>query len=217
VKSMAGGGAVRTVRADVGGLVGDRVFALVDRRPPRDGEVLSARTLPGILRWSAAAGPGGEPVLTGPDGRSGPWSSPRTRERLERDLGIPLGLAGPGSYPDLANSVLITTEASHRAVERGYGRPVDARRWRTNLHLVTSAPAFAEHGWEGRVIAVGEVVLRLLHPCGRCAIPTWAPDGSVRDPGLLRWLLGATDGRFGINARVERPGLVAEGDVVRLL
>jgi uncharacterized protein YcbX len=57
-------------------------------------------------------------------------------------------------------------------------------------------------------------VLRLLHPCKRCTIPTWEPDGAVRSPELLQWFLDHTDGVFGINARVEQRGSVGRGDDV---
>jgi uncharacterized protein len=216
VKSMGGGTSVQHVRADRGGLAGDRAHALVDRRPLRDGHVLSARNVPGILRWSAGSGGSGEPAVTAPDGRAWTWDEPGLRDALRDDLGIPVDLSGPGSYSDLEDSILVTTTATHEEVERRFGRPLDVRRWRTNLHLDLSSAPFAEHGWEGRRLQVGQVVLRLLHPCRRCTIPTWAPGGRERTPELLAWFHRRSDGRFGINARVEVPGVVRVGDRVTL-
>jgi uncharacterized protein len=216
VKSMGGGADVEEVRADRGGLVGDRSHALVDRRPLRDGHVLSARNVPGILRWSACSGRSGEPVVTAPDGSVRQWDEPGLRDALRDDLGIPVDLLGPGSYSDLEDSILVTTVGTHEEVERRFGRPLDVRRWRTNLHLDVDAAPFAEHGWEGRRLQVGEVSLKLLHPCRRCTIPTWTPDGRERTPELLAWFHRESDGRFGINARVEVPGVLRAGDRVEL-
>ena len=215
VKSMAGGTPVQEVRAERRGLAGDRAHAVVDRRPLRAGHVLSARNAPGLLRWSAAAGPE-EPELTAPDGRRWHWSDEGLADVLSDDLGIPVGLAGPGSYSDLVDSVLVTTTATHAGVEERFGQPLDGRRWRTNVRLDLDAPAFAENGWEGRTLVVGGVVLRLLHPCKRCTIPTWAPGGAERLPELLQWFHREADGVFGINARVEVPGVLGPGDAAEV-
>jgi uncharacterized protein len=221
VKSMGGGTPVDAVAADRHGLSGDREHALLDRRPLRDGRVVSARSVPGVLRWTAAADDDGEPVLTAPDGRGWHWSDDGLREVLSDDLGVPVDLAPRGRYADLVDSVLVTTQATHDATEAGYGRPLDARRWRTNLHLALDAQAFAEDGWQGRALHVGSgagaVVLRLLHPCRRCSIPTWEPGGGRRDPELLPWFLRERAGVLGINARVERPGVLRTGDAVRVV
>lgn len=216
VKSMAGATAVDAVAADRSGLAGDRTHAVLDRRPLRDGTVLSARGVPGLLRWSAAPG-GDAPVLTAPDGRTWHWDDEGLAEVLADDLGIPVSLAPAGRYSDLVDSVLVTTQATHDTVEQRFGQPLDTRRWRTNLHLEVSVPAFAEHGWEGRTLVVGDVVLRLLHPCKRCTIPTWEPGGARRTPELLRWFHREADATFGINARVEVPGTIRAGAVVRLV
>lgn len=213
VKSLGGGASLPAVQADDSGLAGDRRWAVSDVRGP-----LSARSAPGLLRWAAGPGPV-EPLVTGPAGRQWSWSEPGLGAALSADLGRAVELAEqPAGCQDLPRSVLVTTTASHRAVEAALGQPLEVARWRTNLHLEAgSLPAFAEHGWEGRRLLVGEVVLRLLHPCMRCTIPTYAPGGLHRTPGLLRLLsTGAHAGPFGINARVEVPGLLERGATVRL-
>ena len=215
VKSMAGGTDVPEVRAERRGLVGDRAHAVVDRRPLRDGHVLSARNAPGLLRWTARAD-GDEPLVTAPDGRQWRWSDDGLRDVVAEDLGFPVDLAGPGTYSDLADSVLLTTRATHDDVESRFGRPLEAHRWRTNLTVELDAEAHAERGWEGRTVVVGEVVLRLLHPCKRCTIPTWSPDGRARSMDLLQWFHREADGVFGINARVEVPGVLRAGDPVEV-
>ena len=217
VKSLSGGTSPDEVWADRSGLAGDRAHGFVDRRPLRDGHVVSARNLPGLLRWSAAY-PGGdvtaEPLVTAPDGTSRSWSDPDLQAAVSDDLGVPVEPVSGGRYWDLEDSVLVTTQATHDGVEELFGRPLEQARWRTNLHLELDAPAFAEHGWEGGTLQVGEVVLRLLHPCRRCTIPTWAPGGGERLPELLSWFHREHAGRFGINARVEVPGVLRASDPV---
>lgn len=212
VKSLAGGTQRAAVQADASGLAGDRRYAVRDARG-----VLSARSAPRLLRWSAADGSAG-PLVTGPDGRTWTWSDPDLAAALTDDLDRPVQLtAEPAGAQDLERSVLVTTTASQRAVEQAFGAPLEMARWRTNLHLHGDLPALAEHGWEGRRLLVGGVVLRLLHPCMRCTIPTYAPGGLVRTPELLRFFsAGESAGPFGINARVEVAGVLERGAPVQL-
>jgi MOSC domain-containing protein len=122
----------------------------------------------------------------------------------------------PGGQQDLEGSVLVTTEATRLAVEAALGRPVELRRFRTNLHLDLDAPPFAEERFQGGRLRVGRVTLELLNPCGRCVIPTRDPDGPGRWPELLRWLHRERGGLFGVNARVLTGGRVAVGEPVRV-
>jgi uncharacterized protein YcbX len=117
-----------------------------------------------------------------------------------------------GGQQDLRASVLVTTEASRLAVSEALGRPVGLRRFRTNLHLELDAPAFAEEGWDGGRLRVGEVTLAIGHPCIRCVIPTRDPDDLSRWPELLRWLHRRRGALFGVNARVVAGGRVRVGD-----
>lgn len=231
VKSLGGGTTVSSALADGRGLAGDRAHGLVDLRPGRTGALLTARRSPGLLRWQAGydepvADPAAPPLplVTDAAGTGWRWDHPGLPAALAADLEQPVGLArDPRGLQDLERSVLITTTASATELPRRYGRPLELERWRTNLHLdLPGIAPFAETGWEGRRLEVGDaagdgVVLRLLHPCGRCAIPTRAPDGSSQDAELLRWLFAGHDGTFGINARVVVPGTMREDAPVRLL
>ena len=156
--------------------------------------------------------------MTAPDGRSFLWDDPELHTALESDLGRPVRLHRDlAGIQDLADSLLITTEATLRAVEAELDRPLDLRRFRTNAHLVLDAPAFAEHEWEGRRLRIGEAELELLHPCVRCAIPTRDPDTTEKWAGLLRHLAREHDTLFGINARATAPAMIRVGDRVELV
>jgi uncharacterized protein len=215
VKSFAGE-PVDAVEVDRSGVAGDRAHALSDtfRDAPR---TLTVRQAPRMLGWRAAYphGPGEPPLVTAPDGRRFGWDDPALPGALSEDLGREVTL-GPGT-PDLPDSVLVTFEATRRAIEGELG-PLDLRRFRTNLHVeLEEAGAYAEEGWEGRTLRVGEVELALLHPCERCVIPTRHPDTHEKWPELLRWLTREHAGRFGINARPLGPATISVGDPVELL
>ncbi len=222
VKSMVGE-RVDALQVDWRGAGGDRTHAL---HSDRKGELrqLTIREAPRMLRWHASYGgadvsPHKPPpaTLTAPDGRAYTWGEDGLGGALEHDLGRPVTLVRDlDGQQDLEGSLLLTTEASRRALEAELAAPVDSRRFRPNLHLDLDAPAWAELGWEGLGVELeGGVVLRLLHPCERCVIPTrWpAADGSVgRWPGLLKHLAREHETSFGINARVEVPGVVRAGE-----
>jgi uncharacterized protein len=92
-----------------------------------------------------------------PDGTAWDWNDPGLAAALGADLGVPVRpRRDPAGQQDLARSVLVTTEASRRALEAALGRPVDLRRFRTNLHLDLDAPAFAEERWQGGRLQVGD-------------------------------------------------------------
>jgi uncharacterized protein YcbX len=223
VKSLAGEPA-DALRIDARGAGGDRAQALTGifggaRRQ------LTVRQVPRMLAWSAEypEAPGADldpddpplPLLTAPDGRTFRWDDPALPGALRDDLGRPVTLVRDlALMPDLPDSLLVTVEASRAALERELGRPIDLRRFRPNLHLRLDAPAFAEEGWTGRRVRVGDAELELLHPCERCAIPTRDPDTTEKWPQLLRWLAAEHDTLFGINARAVRPATVRVGDAV---
>jgi uncharacterized protein len=223
VKSMAGE-QVDALRVDSRGAGGDRAQALFDLFG-RERRRLTVRQLPRMLSWTAAYPdtPGAAldpdapplPTLTAPDGRTFAWDDSALEAALREDLGRDVILKRDlALMPDLPDSLLVTVEASRTALESELGRPVDLRRFRPNLHLRLDAPAFAEEGWAGRRVRVGEAELELLHPCERCVIPTRDPDTREKWPQLLRHLARAHDTLFGINARAVRPATVRVGDAV---
>lgn len=225
VKSMAGESA-DAVRVDHRGVGGDRSHALFHFQES-EWRRLTAREAPRLLAWSAtypyapgeavdpAAPP--DPLLRAPDGTAFEWSDPQLLVALATDLEREVRLrSDPAGRQDLPCSVLVTTQATLDAVGRELGVELDLRRFRTNLHLVLDAPAFAEHGWEGRILRVGTSQLELLHPCGRCVIPTRHPDTQEKWPQLLRHLAREHRNLFGINARPLGPATIKRGDQVTI-
>ena len=223
VKSL-GGEDVEALLLDRRGAAGDRAHALTDisRSDPAAPRLLTARTAPRMLLWRAAypdeptdpdAPPG--PVLTSPDGVTYAWDDPGLPAALEDDLGRPVGLRrDPGGQQDLPGTVLVTTSATHAALDATLG-DLDLRRWRTNVHVeLEDTPAFAEERWEAGAMSIGEARLDLLHPCLRCVIPTRDPGTTAKRAEILRWLTRERAGMFGINARPTARTRVAVGDEV---
>jgi MOSC domain-containing protein len=226
VKSLAGE-TTQALRIDPRGAAGDRAHALYDthRGAPRR---LTAREAPGMLRWAAAYDglPGDAldprdvplPHLTAPGGARYRWDDPALPGALRDDLGRDVTLRRDLSLmQDLGNTLLITMAATLEAVSATLGRPLDLRRFRTNVHIELDVDAYAEEGWEGRRLRIGEAELQLLHPCERCVIPTRDPDTTVKDAEILRWLTREHGGLFGINARPRGDARIAVGDQVELL
>jgi uncharacterized protein len=210
VKSMAGEDH-EVLELDERGIAGDRELALVD---VERGRRLTAREAPRMLLWRAS----GDGTVTAPDGRTYGAEDAALAHALSADLGRHVVLRrDPALQQDLPNSVLVTARATHEAVEAGFGKRLDLRRWRTNVHVVLDAPAFAEEQWEGAHLAIGEARFVLLHPCERCVIPTRDPDTAVKDGELLRWLSRERATLFGMNARPLGPATVRVGDPVEVL
>ncbi|MCW2968756.1 MAG: hypothetical protein JWM71_2528 [Solirubrobacteraceae bacterium] len=221
VKSL-GGEAVQWLDIDGRGAAGDRAHALFDvfKDEPRR---LTVRQTPAMLLWSASYGDAEvpledppRPTVTAPDGRAFAWEDESLAAAFAEDLGRPVTLRRDlALMQDLPDSLLVTFAASHAAVEAELG-PVDPLRWRTNIHVEADAEPFAELGWEGMELRVGDARLALLHPCERCVIPTRDPQTAERRPELLRWLHTEHATMFGINARALGPARIAVGDPVAL-
>jgi hypothetical protein len=96
------------------------------------------------------------------------------------------------------------------------GRAVDPLRFRANLY-VEGWPAWAENGWTGREVKLGEARTRVFKPITRCAAPDVDPATAARDMEITA-ALHAHYGHLlcGAYVQVEDAGEVAEGDRVEL-
>lgn len=220
-----GGEPVDALAVDARGAAGDRSHALLDvhRGAPR---TLTARQAPRLLAWSAVYGEAEVPLedppsprITAPDGRVFGWEDPELPAALAADLGRDVELRRDAwGQQDLGESLLVTSQATLESASASMGLALDLRRFRTNVHVrFDDCAAYAEHAWEGRRMRIGEVEVQLLHPCGRCVIPTRDPDTGEKLAELLRWLTREQGGLFGINARVVVPGTIRTGDAVALV
>ena len=103
-----------------------------------------------------------------------------------------------------------TASVAHAAASFGH-RP-DARRYRLNIMLETTAP-FEEAKLVGHLVSLGDAVLRIVEPVGRCAAIDVDPENGVRGRHLLPMMdqaFGHTD--LGIFAEVVEGGTIRPGD-----
>lgn len=229
VKSM-GGEDVDALVIDRRGAAGDRTHALWDVHQDA-ARRMTARQAPRMLLWSArypddvpadALDPDDPPlpILTAPGGAGEwRWDDPALPAVLSADLGRDVTLRRePAGQQDLGDTVLLTTTATHAAVEEALGE-LDLRRWRTNVHVAFDAgvPAYAEEEWEHGTATLNDVPFAFLHPCVRCVIPTRDPDTAVKRAEILRWITRQRSGLFGMNARPTGTGVVRVGDPVTVV
>lgn len=200
------------------GLDGDRSWAVY----ADDGRIGSGKNsrrfqrVDGLLRLRSRL-VDGVPVVELPDGSTAVAGRPETDARLGELLGRPVTLRAEADVPHHdASPVHLVTTASLRRLEELVGAPVDARRMRANLVLDVPGSGFAEDGWAGRRIAVGdEVLLDLGEGMPRCVMVTAAQPGIEHEPAVLRALARENDLNCGLQATVARGGEIALGDEVR--
>lgn len=217
VKSLSGE-ALPEALLDERGLVGDRLWSVRDP----DGKLGSGkssrrfRRMDGLLALTAAYD-GDALVVTFPDGRRlGP--GPGLDEALSWHVGRPVSLGREGEVSHFDDGPLhLVTTSSVAAVAADHGAPVDARLFRANFLLDNGAGAgFAEDGWYGARLAVGEALLEVVQPMPRCVMVDMAQVDVEAPGGLLRTLTERRDGDFGVLLRVVLPGRVRVGDEVGL-
>jgi len=99
---------------------------------------------------------------------------------------------------------------------------VDARRFRMTIEIDGVEP-FAEDGWLGRELRIGEAAIRPRGNVGRCIVTSRHPEsGAVDLPtlDLLRSFRSDLETSeplpFGVYGKVARPGAVRVGDHVEL-
>jgi uncharacterized protein len=255
VKSMLGH-QLDEVTVGLGGLLGDRRFAVIDAATGKVGSAKQPRLWRSLLH-ARAVEKGGEVQITLPDGGQTTATDPRIDDQLSRALGRPVRLSAvPFAEADIDRAdpdevldqgveaevdapLLVLGEAVPEATFLDYaplhlittatlehiGQPVP--RYRPNLVIRTPPwhPPFAENAWVGRTMALGEVVVRVVLPTPRCAIPTLEHGDLPRDPGALRTLMAQNRVEVpgfgvlpaaGVYATVERAGALRSGDDVRI-
>lgn len=227
-----------------GGLPGDRAFCFYDVEADRvlrtvDHDALlacRARWDPPALTITTPAGEAagdadgiGEPAATGERlvadywGRPteltvvrGPWSALVSgylgKEVVLCRVGSPGGVVWGGPVSVVTTSSLVeVARRTGRAPEKE-----DGRRFRATFVVDTGdAPAFVEDGWTGRLLRLGDAVVRVRGPLERCALVDRRPEAGGRDATVLRALAAdrRVDGQivFGVHADVDRPGTVRRG------
>ncbi|SNX63424.1 hypothetical protein SAMN06272735_5232 [Streptomyces sp. TLI_55] len=232
VKSMGGERTDRLFLAP-SGVVGDREFAVV---VAATGRVLTAKREPRLLDATARRHEAGA-ELTLPDGRRFTTADPDADAILSDWLGQAVGLrrqtgrvhtveeyredpAEPsslstfdlpaGKFVDEAPVHLLTEGALRTAGARHPDGTWDVRRFRPNVLL--SGPE--EDVALGTRAQIGNVLLDLTKATQRCVMVTQPQHDLPKDREILRSLVRACAGTFGVYATVARPGTVLLGDTL---
>ena len=237
---------LKAAQLDITGIAGDRAFAVLDG----EDRLINGKRL-GPL---ATIRPEYDPVactlaLHFPDGsvvagaiEFGPaYVAPfRTRPRAVHRLIGPwdeavsafanqpvrlVAVADSGDGADRGPSATLVSTAALGELARAGGehKPLDGRRFRMTFGI-DGVDAYAEDGWVGRAVRVGEAVVRVAGNVGRCAVTTQDPDTGYPTFDTLH-VLEHTRGSletteplpFGVWSEVVVPGPVRLGDGVELV
>ncbi|MEI5664277.1 MOSC domain-containing protein [Bosea sp. CCNWLW174] len=222
VSSMAGE-RLDQLHIHAAGVVGDRIWGLLDAATGRIASPGREKHFIGVPRAHAKAVQ--ECVALSLDGER--WAGPRDAELLEglsQAFGFmpmlkPFDAVGSGGFrPRYEHAPIhLVTSAAIRSLERELpGSVIDARRFRPNILVdwPDDLEAIPEHGWIGREIRIGDVVLRGREPCGRCGFITIAQEGLPQDVEILRTVVKRHERNFGIYCDVVTPGEIATGATV---
>jgi uncharacterized protein YcbX len=189
-----------------------------------DGRTVSGSALATGRRWDINHAGLRDIAVTALDG---PW-----HDTLSAFAGRPIHLVrcvessgGVDVFP-----ITFLTTGSLRRLAREVGAPVDAMRFRAGM-VFDNQVEHEEDGWDGRLLEVGTVTLKVRTAVPRCGITGFNPASGVRDQevmkGLIRYrektalpdglLPGYETPGFATYAEVITPGVVKLGDAVKLL
>ena len=217
VKSFLGEQLERA-EVDARGLVGDRLWAVVDGA----GKLGSGkstrrfRRMEGLLQLRATLSGTAVPTVELPDGARFAADDPAAEAAVSAALGLPVTLAREGAVQHHDDGpVSIVSTAALRRLGEVLGSPVDARRFRANLLVDLPGTGFPEDAWVGHDVRVGpDVVLRPIERLTRCVMIGMAQADLPEDPRMLATVERVNDLTCGIWCDVLRPGTVTVGDPV---
>lgn len=135
---------------------------------------------------------------------------PDGAQRAAAERGVRLELRSGERYFD-AGTVSLILDDWIAQVEAAVGRSLDPLRWRPNLYLQAATQA-QETALIGRRVRIGEAILRVERPIGRCVTPTYDQETGDSDPEISRFIARERDNKMGVYCDVERPGIVRTGD-----
>jgi hypothetical protein len=220
----------------------DRMWGIQDLG---DGRVLTARREPRLLFASSRmTADGAFPVITLPDGQEIIGTGPAIDAVLSAWLGKAVTLVGAadgdaaraeyfadatddssraiewtmpkGRFVDAFPVLLMTTAGLRGGVTAYQGGAWDVRRFRPNLLVHLDGEGWLEDAWAERQVSVGSVQLLPRRRCIRCTMVNRAQPGLDRDVNIYKTLHATHGGEAGMWTQVVKPGVISEGDVLRV-
>ncbi len=106
-----------------------------------------------------------------------------------------------------------------RQIEQELGRPIDKRRFRSNIYLnLTSDYGFAEDELVGRKLRLGsKAVIAILERDPRCKMISLDPDTGEHNPEVLRKVAQAHEAFAGVYGAVLVEGVLSVGDSIEVV
>ena len=106
-----------------------------------------------------------------------------------------------------------------RQIEQELGRPIDKRRFRSNIYLnLTSDYGFAEDELVGRKLRLGsKAVIAILERDPRCKMISLDPDTGEHNPEVLRKVAQAHEAFAGVYCAVLVEGVLSVGDSIEVV
>jgi uncharacterized protein len=129
-----------------------------------------------------------------------------------------------GSAYDVRPATLLGTGSVAELARRAGLPEVDSRRFRMLIEFSGGDPHI-EDAWDGKLLQVGDALLRGGGPVKRCAATTRNPDTGTVDLQTLRLITGyrgrqdsvfGPGANFGVYGDVVEPGTISVGDSLRL-
>jgi uncharacterized protein YcbX len=129
-----------------------------------------------------------------------------------------------GSAYDVRPVTLLGTASVAELARRAGVGEVDSRRFRMLIEFSGGQPHI-EDSWDGKLLQVGDALLRGGGPVKRCAATTRHPDTGSVDLQTLRLITGyrgrqdsifGLGANFGVYGDVVEPGTISVGDGLRL-
>ena len=207
VKSLTGE-ACDQLTLDPRGVVGDRLWALVDP----DGGIASGKTtrrfrkVLGLMAHRAVLN-GGAPTMILADGRRAQAGTPEADALVAEIAGPGWRLAREAAVPHFDDAGLhLVSTATLRAVGAALGAEVPSLRLRPNIVLGVQDDGFPEDSWVGRTARLGTAELRLTGPTERCVMVNHPRPGVPERDDVLKTIGRVNDGQCGHLRRGHDPG-----------
>ncbi len=230
VKSMAGED-LDAARVTFAGLIGDRVYAIVDNYNPTNFPWMTARQsremilfrprfldpppveqeIPDAAQYAMEViAPGGEKFWMG---------DTNFTEHLEKRFGRSLRLRFSERNMTDSRPVSLFGLSTVRALSEETGITLDPRRFRANFYAAWDGDQpFFEDQLIGSEMQVGErVVVQLVKKDPRCVIINLEPETAAPSTVVLETVARQHNGCAGVYAAVLREGIVRAGDPLYLI
>ncbi|MGA8222178.1 MAG: MOSC N-terminal beta barrel domain-containing protein [Candidatus Acidiferrales bacterium] len=226
VKGMAGED-LEAARVTYAGLVGDRVYAFVDKASPTDFPWMTSRKGRDMIlfrpRFLAPAPPGDgifsvdyATEVTTPEGQKARVDDPEFTRFLEQRYGRALELRHSERNMTDAYPVSVLGLATIGALGEETEMKLNPLRFRANFYVQWSnSEPFFEDQFVGRQLRIGEnVSIHIVKKDGRCVIITLDPETAAPSPVVLEKVARGHAGCMGVYGAVLREGIVRTNDPV---